>query len=306
MEKLISIVIPVFNVEAYLRKCLESVINQTYKNLEIIIVNDGSTDDSHQICKEYADKDSRIILISQDNQGLSGARNTGLKHVTGDYIFFIDSDDWIRADALEQAMSLAIEYNADCVACGSSKQFDEVEKTESKITIRKYSGIEFAYLMTKPGGYFCYAWGRLIKKEYIPCISFPVCYTFEDIPVMPKLISSMKTIIYTSQILYFYRQRKGSISKSRFSFKATDEMDGYIAVVELGENLNDRKIVRNGIIFFLTKYYYYKLQVILNKLDMKRYKEKYKSYTIYFQKLLFFKETKKCSDLETKQLKPLR
>lgn len=113
MEKLVSIIIPVYNVQEYLRKCLDSVINQTYKNLEIIIVNDGSTDNSFSICKEYAKKDPRIILLSQENRGLSNARNTGIKKISGNYIYFVDSDDWLRLDAIEESIALAIEYDAD-------------------------------------------------------------------------------------------------------------------------------------------------------------------------------------------------
>ena len=306
MEKLVSIIIPVYNVQEYLRKCLDSVINQTYKNLEIIIVNDGSTDNSFSICKEYAKKDPRIILLSQENRGLSNARNTGIKKISGNYIYFVDSDDWLRLDAIEESIALAIEYDADCVACTPSKQYDENEQKEKTVIIKKYTGQEFAHLMTKPNGLFCFAWGRLIKRDYTSKISFPEGYTFEDIPVMPKLISSMKTVIHTNQMLYFYRQRIGSLSKSRFSFKATDEMDGYISVVNLGHELNDRRIIKNGIIFFLTKYYYYTFKVILNNLDLKKYKEKYKPYKICFQGELIFKRKTRCQELEKQSLRPLR
>ena len=307
MEKLVSIVIPVYNVEHYLHKCLDSVIKQTYKNLEIIIVNDGSTDNSLSICKKYADEDSRIKLISQENKGLSGARNTGIKEVSGDYIYFIDSDDWVKEDAIEKSMNLAIEYNAECVAssCFYIREEKDEKKAEKNVIIKKYSGEDFADLMTRPNGYSCYAWSRLIRKEYIPLIHFPENYTFEDIPVMPNIICKMDTVIYTNEKLYFYRQRKGSISKSKFSFKATDEMDGYVSVVRLGLNLKNKRIIINGVLFFLTKYYYYKLRCHLHKLDVKRYKNKYKPFARWFQRLLLKKDVP-CPELEEKQLEPLR
>ena len=112
-KKKISIIIPVYNVEKYLSRCLESVINQSYKNIEIIIVNDGSTDNSFDICNKYKKKDKRVILIDQNNQGLSGARNTGLKHATGEYICFIDSDDYVEKDYVEYLYKLIVKDDYD-------------------------------------------------------------------------------------------------------------------------------------------------------------------------------------------------
>ena len=101
MTEKITVIVPVYNVENYLNKCLDSLINQTYKNLEIIVINDGSTDNSGEICQEYAQKDNRIIYIEQENGGLSDARNTGLERMTGSYVTFVDSDDWVEPDYVE-------------------------------------------------------------------------------------------------------------------------------------------------------------------------------------------------------------
>lgn len=308
MDFLISIIIPVYNVEQYLCKCLDSIINQTYIKLQIIIINDGSTDNSLEICKRYADRDSRITLINQDNKGLSGARNTGLRVATGDYIFFTDSDDWLSLQAIEELVSLAKKYNADCVAGNYLKSGNDREyRTRNKaITIKQYTSGKFVDLMTKPNGQFCFAWGRLIKKDFKEYLYFPEGYTFEDLQTMPQAISKMKKIIYTNEIIYFYRVRQGSISNSFFSLKATDEMDGYISVVNLGLQLKNKKIITNGILFFLTKYYYYKLRFYIHNFDITRYKDKYKPYASWFQKMLFSKGDVPCPELEEKQLEPLR
>ena len=128
--KSVSVIIPVYNVEKYLPKCLDSVIGQTYKNLEIICVNDGSPDNSVDILESYAEKDSRIIIINQENTGLSGARNTGIEVATGDYIIFLDSDDWMDAEAVETAMQYA--EKADTVMWGYIREFHD-KSLEKKI-----------------------------------------------------------------------------------------------------------------------------------------------------------------------------
>jgi glycosyltransferase involved in cell wall biosynthesis len=124
MESKVSIIIPVYNVEKFLSVCIESVINQTYKNIEILLVNDGSTDSSNNICLDYKNKDSRIQLINQQNQGLSGARNTGIQNATGEYICFLDSDDWIALETIEKSLSIAISSNSDIVFWDFIKRFD--------------------------------------------------------------------------------------------------------------------------------------------------------------------------------------
>ena len=124
---LISIIIPVYKVEPYLRKCLDSVVQQTYRNLEIILVDDGSPDSCGAICDEYATKDERITVIHQENKGLSAARNAGLDIATGDYIQFVDSDDWIEPDALATVLSIAEDHHVDIVCFGFNKHLPSGE-----------------------------------------------------------------------------------------------------------------------------------------------------------------------------------
>lgn len=127
-QPLISVIIPVYNVAQYLTQCLDSVINQTYPNLEIICVNDGSTDGSREILQQYVQIDGRIVAINQENQGLSGARNIGLKHVHGKYVMFVDSDDWIELETCESAVKAAEKYNADLVMWSYVREFENASK----------------------------------------------------------------------------------------------------------------------------------------------------------------------------------
>ena len=127
-QPLISVIIPVYNVERYLAQCLDSVINQTYSNLEIICVNDGTRDSSREILEQYAQTDKRVVVIDQENRGLSGARNTGLKHVHGKYIMFVDSDDWIELDTCEKTVKAAEKYDVDLVMWSYVREFEHESK----------------------------------------------------------------------------------------------------------------------------------------------------------------------------------
>ena len=126
MTEKITVIVPVYNVENYLNKCLDSLINQTYKNLEIIVINDGSTDNSGTICQEYAQKDNRIVYIEKENGGLSDARNAGLDRMTGSYVTFVDSDDWIEQDYVEVLYNKLTEHQAD-VSVGNYYSYNEDE-----------------------------------------------------------------------------------------------------------------------------------------------------------------------------------
>lgn len=128
MDSLISIIVPVYNTENYLEKCLYSLVNQTYKNIEIIIIDDGSPDNSMNIIQKFVLADNRVKVISQKNQGLSGARNTGMNNANGDYIMFIDSDDWIEIDTCEKAINASEKYNADVVFWPYIKEFSDLQK----------------------------------------------------------------------------------------------------------------------------------------------------------------------------------
>lgn len=223
MNEKITVIVPVYNVEHYLDKCLDSLINQTYKNLEIIVINDGSTDNSGTICQEYAQKDNRIIYIEKKNGGLSDARNVGLDKMTGSYVTFIDSDDWVEPDYVEVLYNKLIEYQAD-IAIGNYYSYNEdeamyyfhidgesyYEKVYDNISI-----FENLYDSKQMKSFsLISAWGKLYKAKLFDDILFDKGKLGEDGYINQKLYLLVQKVIYINQGLYAYRQRSGSITKT--------------------------------------------------------------------------------------------
>ena len=222
MAEKITVIVPVYNVEHYLDKCLDSVIKQTYKNIEIIVVNDGSTDNSGTICQEYAQKDNRIVYIEKENGGLSDARNAGLDQMTGSYVTFVDSDDWIEQDYVETLYQKITEYQAD-IAIGNYYSFDEersvflfhilgdsyYEKAHDNVSIFEnlYENQEmrsFALIS---------AWGKLYKARLFEQLRFDIGKLGEDGYLNQKVYLLSEKVIYLNKGLYAYRIRKGSLSR---------------------------------------------------------------------------------------------
>ena len=218
--KKISIIIPVYGVEDCLEKCLDSVINQTYKNLEIILIDDGSKDNCPKICDEYAKKDNRIKVIHKENGGISDTRNVGLDAATGDYIGFVDSDDYIKEDMFEVMCDLIETYNADM----SIVSFFEIRK--GKIIDARDSGDLF--VMTKEEAIKeilkdtkiqSYPWNKLYKKELFDGVRYPVGKNFEDIATTLLLFEKSNRVVLKEQPEYYYVRRNESITENR-SYKS--------------------------------------------------------------------------------------
>jgi len=216
MEK-ISVIVPIYNVEKYLRRCIDSIINQSYENLEIILVNDGSLDNSSAVCEEYKKNDNRIIVIHQENKGVSAARNAGIDLHSGKYISFVDSDDWIDRDMIYSLYHNLIKYDADISVCGmrcfdkdanliSSEQLDT-----NKIVI--FSEPLSAFKEDKD--YICdVVWNKLYKSHLFADNRFQVGKIFEDTAIMYLLIEQSKNIVYDLTAKYNYQIRGGSITNS--------------------------------------------------------------------------------------------
>ena len=223
MDDKITVIVPVYNVENYLRKCLDSIITQTYKNIEIIVVNDGSTDASGQICQEYAQKDNRIIYIEKENGGLSDARNVGLDKMTGSYVTFIDSDDWIELDYVEILYRKIIEYQAD-IAVGNYYSYNEDEETYyfhiygDSYYEKIYDNIsifENLYESQEMKSFaLISAWGKLYKAKLFDYLRFEKGKLGEDGYFNQKMYLSVNKVVYLNKGLYAYRQRSGSITKT--------------------------------------------------------------------------------------------
>ena len=217
---LISIIVPVYNVELYLKRCVDSLINQTYRNLEIILVDDGSPDYCGEICDEYANIDNRIKVVHKDNAGLSEARNTGIEQSKGDFLFFIDSDDWIEKETCESVLQNAVENHSDLVVfgvrdyypSGKTREFPPykagiVEKTEcmkALIYNMHYYGI------------FNYACNKMYSRELIEGERFTKGRLSEDHAFVYKIIHKSKVISICDGFFYNYYRREGSISNRLF------------------------------------------------------------------------------------------
>jgi glycosyltransferase involved in cell wall biosynthesis len=255
-KDLISIIIPVYNVEPFLSICLQSVLLQDYENLEIIIINDGSTDASYKICESFSENDSRIKLINQKNLGLSAARNSGLKIAKGEWIIFLDSDDWIAPNFCSILLNLAQINNADIAVSNFVKVFDNKIAILSNLkSISIFFGLEILQqLYTNLYIQFVVAWGKLIKKEIYNDLKFPIGKLHEDEFVAHHVLSNAKIAVYTSQELLFYRQRFDSITGKRK--KTNNFLDAIEAHQNRSSFLKDRKLhmldnLNNKRIFFL-------------------------------------------------------
>ena len=223
--ELISIIVPVYKVEKYLDKCVESIVEQTHKNLEIILVDDGSPDNCPAMCDEWAKKDSRIKVIHKKNGGLSSARNAGLDVCTGDYIGFVDSDDWIEPDMYEYLLDIGMKNNADVSRC----EF-VIEAENSDITVDFQNDSELSMLSGDEliielvnGDYSEGAmWNKLYKRKLFDSVRFKEGITIEDCLANYYIYRQQVTLVSSFAVKYHYLQRGDSITGTAFSEKSFD------------------------------------------------------------------------------------
>jgi glycosyltransferase involved in cell wall biosynthesis len=199
-RKKISIVIPVYNVEKYIKRCLDSVINQTYKELEIILVNDGSIDNSGNICDEYAKKDERIKVIHKKNGGLSDARNIGIENAVGNYIGFVDSDDWILPNMYESLLNLCEEHDAQISICNVFTDENHINANNNFRIYDKQTIMELLLKDEVPS----YACNKLFKREIIGNLRFTKDKYYEDLFDTYKFFNNANKVVKTEEMYYFY------------------------------------------------------------------------------------------------------
>lgn len=212
-EKLISVIIPVYGVEKYIRQCLDSVINQSYDNLEIIVVNDGTRDRSAEIAREYAQNDNRIRVYDYENGGLSVARNRGLEHAKGDYISFIDSDDWLELDFYKKLAGALETNNADIAKC-SIIETDTVTERVIGFQKSKTKEADFDLYFSKGGMLWIVVWNALYKREIVKDVRYPAGVYFEDNYASGMYIFKAKRVVELKDALYYYRYNISGISKA--------------------------------------------------------------------------------------------
>lgn len=220
MSQKISVIIPVYNVEKYLDKCVQSVINQTYKNLEIILVDDGSTDTSGVLCGEYAKWDERIKVIHKSNGGLSQARNKGLDMATGEYIFFLDSDDFLALNTFEKLMRVLKEEQADIVACLEKRFTTEDVFGEKKGEMLYFTQEEMLQgTFTQNKNYFIISCAKLYKASLFNGVRFKEGVIHEDEFICHKIYAQTEKVAVLQEELYFYRENPNSITGVKYNPK---------------------------------------------------------------------------------------
>lgn len=224
---LISIIVPIYNVEQYLNQCLQSVCSQSYDNLEIILVDDGSSDRSSELCDEWAEKDSRIHVIHKQNGGLSDARNTGISCAKGEYIAFVDSDDWIEKDMYQKLWSELQQNNAQIAACKIVKVFEATSEEQKIYSKQKIFTSKEALQTLLKGQDFCaVAWNKLYRRDVIGDIRFPVGRLHEDEFFTYRVIANASRLVLVPEAKYYYRQRAGSIM-DKWTIKHLDALDAF-------------------------------------------------------------------------------
>lgn len=255
MEPLVSIVVPIYDVEAYLDECVQSLLHQTYQNLEIILVDDGSPDRCPEMCEQYAKEDSRVKVIHKKNGGLSDARNVGMDLASGEYLMFVDSDDWIHLETVEKLFKAAKKYDAQvsvsCIYQENGGQNGEV-----------YTGYGIETILTmfeRPifgcGGH--YVWGKLYEMKCLEGMRFPVGKKYEDVGFTPYLYFKNPKVVILNEGLYHYRIREGSImqaSKGNTSLDLIELMDGLVQYSR-NNHFHEKKIFAYVVRHFYWRYW---------------------------------------------------
>ena len=250
-ENIITIIIPVYNVKPYLRQCIDSVVEQTCYNLEIIIIDDGSTDGSGEICDEYI-RDPRVQVIHQQNQGLSVARNVGLDIATGDYIMFVDSDDWVEPLFCEIPYKAAVETGADLVIFRYDRHKNgTIETLGVNEAGLKKQGTAMQLLCSGAG---MAVWNKLYKKSLFKDLRFPVGKYYEDSVITPTLVHAARRVYFKNDVLYHYRYRKGSITTLKNRKVRQDFAEMSLERAELLEQLGYHSAAKKQLVAFSWSY----------------------------------------------------
>jgi glycosyltransferase involved in cell wall biosynthesis len=249
----VSIIVPIYNVERYLRNCIESIMAQSLKDIEIILVNDGSIDNCGKICNEYVKNDKRINVIHKQNGGLSDARNAGIKFAKGDFIGFVDGDDSIDQNMYEVLYNLCIDQNTDISTCliksdNINLKNDFLVESNVKVLDSK-NAIHELYEGTLSGFSAC---NKLYKKEIFENILFPIGRVYEDAAVMYLLYDRAKKITFINYPLYNYTPRELSITRSGFSVKRFDVVSNYYETYDFMEKNYPEMCEKLNFIYFQT------------------------------------------------------
>ena len=236
METAISVIVPIYRVEKFLPQCIESVLNQTFTDFELILVDDGSPDRCPEICDETAKRDARVRVIHQANQGLSAARNAGIEAARGAWLSFVDSDDYIAPHFCEKLYQTAQRTNADCVMC-SVQIVDESGKLIDSALMRVADEVKTGREVLRKIGRddvtpYLTAWNKLYRRKLFNTLRYPAGRQNEDVFVFAELFCQVQRAVCVAEPLYFYRKRIGSIMNSVVTLRNLDEMWAYVNCFE--------------------------------------------------------------------------
>lgn len=266
-NEIISVIIPIYNVERYLDKCIRSVVEQTYKNLEIILVDDGSPDQCGTICDKWAEKDERIRVIHKTNGGLSDARNAGLDAATGAYIGFVDSDDYIHPQMYQKLYKKIKEYNADLAICG----YNQVDEHTDRIIRNVCMPIEGlidkkdAIMNICYKGSFVVVWNKIFKRELFKNLRFTFGKVAEDLFIMYELFHKCARIVSVSENYYYYVQTPNSIMRREKTVSYLDIVEGYYRMLLFCQSNNYSDLLQIISAKMIAKYIEYmeKIKIIM-------------------------------------------
>lgn len=228
MDSLISVIVPIYNVEKYLDRCVDSIINQTYKNLEIILVDDGSPDNCPKMCDDYAEKDSRIKVVHKENGGLSDARNVGMEVATGEYVSFIDSDDYVSLDFYETLLETIVDNDSDIVECGVVKFYEneKFDKYNDDLKVTNYDTVDALDGLINENPFKQHVWNKLYKSNIALDIPYAVGKLNEDEFWTYQIFGKAKKVTRINKTMYYYFQRGSSIMGNGYNIKRLDALEG--------------------------------------------------------------------------------
>lgn len=227
METAISVIVPVYRVEKYLPACIDSILNQTFTDFELILVDDGSPDRCPEICDETAKRDARVRVIHQANAGLSAARNAGIEVAHGAWLSFVDSDDFLAPDFLETLHDAAVRAGADCALCGVQLTDEAGQKIGQPLSVADGVRTGRSILETlcrAPEITYLVAWNKLYRRDVFQTLRYPVGMQNEDTYLAAELFDTVQTVICVSKPMYFYRQRADSIMHTAVTTRNLDRM----------------------------------------------------------------------------------
>lgn len=265
-QPLITVIVPVYNVERYLGSCIDSILAQTYENLEILLIDDGSTDGSGAVCEEYMKKDSRIRVLHKENTGQADTRNMGIDLASGEFLAYVDSDDLIAGEYIERLYQMAISAGARMSVCGF-RPFDDGHRPAARSELLKkkgdsrpgavqvmtaYEALESLFYKKEITASPCY---RLIHRDVFAGLRFEKGRIFEDIGLMYLAVEAAGKVAYTAQVLYYYRQREGStMHHVQFTGKRMDRIWFSEQILEFAEKKHPRLLPAARARFFVSCY----------------------------------------------------